>query len=115
MSYHPHPVGPSGLLPSPLKGEGDRGNKKFCNKQLWGVTHPITFHMAAFSKINPKAQFINLHAVRSAKPGNGKGIATQRFESLLGGSYTKVAEKSQAEKEIAATPQPQVGRFWRPA
>lgn len=69
--------------------------------------------MADFSKINPKAQFINLHAARSAKPGEGKGIATQRFESLLGG-YTKVAEKSQVEKEIAKAPSQQQPGLWGP-
>lgn len=65
-------------------------------------------------KINPKAQFIDLHAART-KSGPTAGIATQKFESLLGGSYTKVAEKPQVEKDLAAAQQVQVGGLWRKA
>lgn len=70
----------------------------------------------AINTFDPKyhsTSFVNLHAARTARPGEGNGITTQPFESLLGGSYTEVAKKSQTEKDTATTPQPRTNHFRR--
>lgn len=70
----------------------------------------------AINTFDPKyhsTSFVNLHAARTAKPGEGKGITMQPFETLLGGSYTEVAKTSQVERDVAQAPTPQLG-LWGP-